>query len=486
MTKITTENYFVTSTLNTISNSITWEIEIQLPSAPNSDMWVVIIDSEIEEDKEEIFFHRRVGNTIYTYWVNRKNPKEHWIWSSVVMNDSAWLFNYILENTNTWFFIYKTSTTQVQVTWGKVFYDWNIYPVNWKQINISEWTNYIYLDEDFELQHSITLPTWNVIWVINKSWSTINIEKYNFIWFWFEWKKWDTPVKWVDYFDWKDWKDWVDGTDWDDGKSAYEIALDNWFVWTEEEWLESMKGKDWNIWEPTETWQYIEDTIVVNTSTHTVTTNNSTYIKITENATWNYVWYNLSARVWANSANEISNYELVTWTWWTIWLLEWITYIDWLSIDTQWTIRYTWQPAYRDSDNTFKKTNVFEWQTNFQWNVSFPYFRIDMTSKTDILFNTNNGTKQRTINLTTTWAKTLSFSNLVSWANYELAIVNNSWWSITIWKWTMNNPETDITKFYSIWWTTYPLTLSTWVHLFVMDTFDTAVHISYVWQSVEF
>ena len=32
-----------------------------------------------------------------------------------------------------------------------------------------------------------------------------------------------------------------------DGKSAYQIALDNGFVGTEEEWLESLKGKDGTI-----------------------------------------------------------------------------------------------------------------------------------------------------------------------------------------------------------------------------------------------
>lgn len=30
----------------------------------------------------------------------------------------------------------------------------------------------------------------------------------------------------------------------EDGKSAYQIALDNGFIGTEEEWLETLKGKD--------------------------------------------------------------------------------------------------------------------------------------------------------------------------------------------------------------------------------------------------
>ena len=51
-----------------------------------------------------------------------------------------------------------------------------------------------------------------------------------------------TPVKGVDYFDGADGKDGTNGTDGIDGKSAYEVALDNGFVGTEAEWLESLKS----------------------------------------------------------------------------------------------------------------------------------------------------------------------------------------------------------------------------------------------------
>ncbi len=47
-----------------------------------------------------------------------------------------------------------------------------------------------------------------------------------------------------DGIDGKDGVDGKDGTDGKDGKSAYEIAVDNGFVGTEVEWLESLKGQD--------------------------------------------------------------------------------------------------------------------------------------------------------------------------------------------------------------------------------------------------
>lgn len=37
-----------------------------------------------------------------------------------------------------------------------------------------------------------------------------------------------------------------DGKDGTDGKSAYQIAVDNGYIGTEKEWLESLKGKDGN------------------------------------------------------------------------------------------------------------------------------------------------------------------------------------------------------------------------------------------------
>lgn len=473
--KILFEDFYKTTIIDTIPDS--WDVDFEVASAPENKQWWIIVNSDSSSLRERMFYHNVVWNRIYVRWVNRHTPKEHLPWSVVQINDSALIFNFLSENVSTTFWVEKLGWLNVNIWWWPILLWTTMSEVSDTTLLLSNnVVNYIYFDLDSNTiktttsENTAISDNWIIqVEIITASWqiSEINYRKYSII-------KW-TP-----------WEPWVD---WDDWKSAYEVAVDEWFIWTEQEWLDSLKWEKWetwDIWEPTETGQYIEDTIIVNTSTHTVTTNNSTFVKITENATWNYVWYNLTGRVWANSANEVSNYEVVTWTWWNIWLLQWITYTDWLTIDTDWTIRYTGQPAYRDRNNTFKKTNIFEWQTIFQWNVAFPYYRIDMTWKTDILFDASKWTKQKTINLTTTWSKTLSFSNLVSWANYELAIVNNSWWNITIWKWTISNPETDITKFYSIWWTTYPLTLSQWVHIFVMDTFDTAIHISYVWQSVEF
>ena len=50
-----------------------------------------------------------------------------------------------------------------------------------------------------------------------------------------------TPIKGIDYFDGLDGSDGIDGLN---GLSAYEIAIDNGFIGTDEEWLDSLKGEE--------------------------------------------------------------------------------------------------------------------------------------------------------------------------------------------------------------------------------------------------
>lgn len=453
---IRTENYFTTSITTTVSNASTWEISIQLVNAPTSEMWVLLLNSEIEANKEEIFFHRRSWNTIYVYWINRKTPKEHNIGSSVVMNDSASLFNYILENTNTWFFIYKVSSTQVAVTSGKVFYNWTLYNVNWIILTLVEWSNYIYLDENFNIQITTTLPTWNILWLVNKTWSTVIIEKYNFVWFWFKWE---------------------DGTNW---KSAYQIALDTWYVWTQAQWIASLKWLPWDIWAK---WQPINvnDKQDIDISSTTTIDNTNKTITVTK-ADWTYIIY---SETWISYYN--SNWDLITKDNKTWVFSSWVITYDWLVVDwVEETTQITeWNLAYTNKDNTFENNNTFNWNVIFNWWVSFPYNRIDMTWTNVINYNWLTCENQKCINLTTTWAKTLNFSNLYQWRTYWLIINNSSSWNITLVAWSITDWNW-ITQIKSLWTQISTLSLAPWPHFFFMVTADTAIHISYSWLSWAF
>lgn len=60
------------------------------------------------------------------------------------------------------------------------------------------------------------------------------------------------------------WKKWDKWASWVNGKSAYEIAVENWFEWDEEERIASLHGEDgipWTPWEDGEPW--ITDPIIL-------------------------------------------------------------------------------------------------------------------------------------------------------------------------------------------------------------------------------
>ena len=66
--------------------------------------------------EESIFYHRRVGNTVYCYGVNRDNPVEHLATAVVYMANSIDYMNYIIGQTYEQTFIYKKSIYDVIIT----------------------------------------------------------------------------------------------------------------------------------------------------------------------------------------------------------------------------------------------------------------------------------------------------------------------------------------------------------------------------------
>lgn len=470
--KILFEDFYRTTIIDTIPDS--WDIDFEVASAPENKQWWIIVNPESSSLRERMFYHNVVWNRIYVRWVNRHTPKEHLPWSVVQINDSALIFNFLSENVSTTFWVEKLGWLNVNIWWWPILLWTTMSEVSDTTLLLSNnAVNYIYFDLDSNTIKTTTSENtaFSDNWIIQVEITTvgwqvaeINYRKYSII-------------KWTPWTPWTPWEDW---------KSAYEVAVDEWFVWTEQEWLDNLKWEKWDpwdIWNPTETGQYIEDTIIVNTSTHTVTTNNSTFVKITENATWNYVWYNLTGRVWANSADEVSNYELVTWTWWTIWLLQWITYTDWLTIDTDWTIRYTGQPAYRDKENEFTWVNTFNNTTIFKWDVSFMWYNDNAVNTVN--FDASKW-KKHIFNINDWWTKIVNFVNLLSWTNYEFFVnVTNSNTTLSF-NWTTLTNCWSILQVYafgdSISWNS--ISLSAWdTYHFVATLWANAIHLSYTWYS---
>ena len=65
---------YITEELN---NWVVWEIEIFLNTAPESDIGYIILEKGVAWQEETIFYHRRAGNSVFCYGVNRSNPVTH-------------------------------------------------------------------------------------------------------------------------------------------------------------------------------------------------------------------------------------------------------------------------------------------------------------------------------------------------------------------------------------------------------------------------
>jgi len=182
MSKLNTQNYFSTWLVSTMDTSIVWEIEIQLAVAPNSDLGYLIIDYTDDILREEIFYHRKAGTSVFTYWVNRTNPQAHDIAASVQMNDSASIFNYILDLLPDHFFMYKTSATTCYVKGWKIFDDWEYFTIaDEANLSLSVWTNYVYVVDATINATLSTITDRLVVWeiIVDWAWNITELNNYN-------------------------------------------------------------------------------------------------------------------------------------------------------------------------------------------------------------------------------------------------------------------------------------------------------------------
>jgi len=259
MTKLQLENFFNTTLQNNVWDSSSWEIELQLLKEPKSDFGYLIVDYWTPE-QEEIFYHRKDWTSIFTYWINRSNPKEHDIGSNVMLNDTAWIFNYITSLLPDHFFIYKTSATTCYVKWWKIFDEWEFKVVeDNSNISLAEWTNYVYVDWT-ELKTVTTKQSWQLYVAeikVNSEWEITSFETYNVIWLWWpQWSKWDKGDKW-DKWDKGDKGDpGEDGTDWE--------WVPAW--WTTWQLLAKKSDNDYDVeWKDVEEWTSTAEDTTVNT-----------------------------------------------------------------------------------------------------------------------------------------------------------------------------------------------------------------------------
>lgn len=460
MPELITQNLFITQLDSAIASWATWEIAINLIQAPVWEFGVLLIWQD--DDAEEIFYHRRVSNTIYTYAINRTDPKDHSVGERVVMNDSAWLFNYLSKNVYNHFYIYKESLTSVFVFWGKVFKE-QLIDIPSKSLTISSGNNFIYIDNNWEIQTTQWQVDWYLVWKVVKSWTVINIEKYNIVWFGKDGLQWPP---------WPPWLPWVDGKDWTDGKDGKDGK--NWDIsWDDQKFVNDEQEIEWNV--------------TIDDWNKTITVEDPDGITTVYKEDWIYIYWPDGELVDYIPLN--GHYEDGT-----------IVYddgdvVDWnkevIDIDG-------WHLAYRNKQNTFTEPNKFTKLVQFTWWVSFPYNTIDMTWVTTILVDVSKWSKHRAINLSTTDNTTykLNFKWLTSGSNYMLAVnvPLNGWAPITaklrpfdfsVWSDYDIDPDENnqIKRISMIGWNQWTLSLQSGTHMFAFDTFTDNIHISYLWSS---
>ena len=471
--EINVQDFYKTTLIDSISS--TWDVDFEVWTAPTYTRWFIIINPESSALRERMYYHDVIWNRVYVKWINRIEKKEHDIWATIQINDLSLIFNYLSDISSTTFYVEKIRNLVVNIWWWPILKDNQTISVADTLITlVNDSINYIYYDKDNNLIESSTVLSTAEEWIITAeittaSWiiSSINYRNYKLNTL--------SVTEWASIteaeFSWNDIL--FTKSDW------WEVVLQD--AKTELKWDKWDKWDIWDIWNPWTEWQNISD---INTlqNWYAVVTDNSTYVKIIEQATLNSTLYNLTWIYTLDWESNVTSSNLATWTWGVIWTIEWVVY-SFLNIDTLWTIRYIWKPAYRDQSNTFQDINTFEDTTIFKWNAIFPYYI--NTANTE-LFDCSLWTKQK-FSWNDWLAHTLDFENLNPW-NSLVFVINVSSSSCTINKWTATWIDSDWTtksyNFYSIWWTTYPLTLAVGTHFFIWEVFSDAIHLMYSWVSV--
>ena len=481
MTTLIAENNFQTITNNIVSASATWEVEIQLVTAPISSIGVLTLGTETETP-EDIFFHRKSGSSVFTYAVNRKTPQNHSIGTSVQMNDSAELFNFLSNNIYTTFYTYKISLDQVFVMGGKIHKDGAIIEVPSATLDIAEGFNYIYLTA----LNTIDVKTDEIgliVGKISKSGSTITIEKYNVIWFGVNWAEW-TPGNGIASIALLS-KVWLVST----YRITYTDATTSSFVISD--------GTPGTIaTAPVGTTQTVADNNVPPSTSTTTYDDAEKWIKTTyangsyllalatgnthsfglAAGRYNYTADNqaLSSRTQAGTYDTISH--SITWAipeGAPVGTVAEVTTADGVTTVEAGNIAYVNKP------NTFttEAPTTFEWDVVFWGRTAFPY-KNKVNVSGSVIFDQLEGMQQK---ITLTWNTTLWFTNMVPSAGV-LAVVADGTSTLTLANPT-SNWDVIHTGIVGASFTNGEV-LSVGPHFFSILVFDTAVHLTYVGDSV--
>lgn len=468
-TKLLTENFYSTTVTESWWIAASWDVNFTVATPPANTKWWIIVDPTSLTLRERMFYYNVVWNRIYVRWVNRLNPQAHLNWVTVQINDVAELFNFYADVSSTTFYVEKTWSLTVNIWGWPVLLDNVSTDVSDTALTLTNnQTNYIYYKRTTnEIKSNISssaalADNWIIVSeVICSSWA-INLISYrnyklNYTSTWSVWPTWPTGAD--STVPWPTGADWATGPTWSDWPAWPAWSISEAPTWVAQTIIDNTPLPDW--WSV----EIIGSTIKITQSNWIYTIYSETWIT-TYDANWWTVWY-----------------EAKTWTFVT----PIMTYADWMTVNgTSWLISFTWNPAYKNKENTFTATNIFEWTSIFKGAASFPYTILDPASW-DFDFDNRLSDFQW---ITITWASdhVCTFKNLISWIK-QLFVIQDTWWTwkldFAIWTWcgTVTNTylfeDTDWNKNYDP-----TVALDEWVYFFTIAVASTWAHILLTWKSV--
>lgn len=183
---ILVEDFYKTKLTANLLDS--WDLEINVQSAPVNKKWFIIVDPESAANRERMFYHDVVGNIIYVKAENRINPKPHSDQDNVQINDTSLIFNHLSENQSTTFYIEKTWALDVIIWWGPVLKDRKTIAIPDTPLTVADGvTTYVYYKTTTGEIKSTTTESvaetdeWIITSeIVSASWSIIDVNYRNY------------------------------------------------------------------------------------------------------------------------------------------------------------------------------------------------------------------------------------------------------------------------------------------------------------------
>lgn len=518
-----------------IPATVSGEYWVTVSSEPESSMWYLYVEPWTE-NKETIFYHRSLWNTVWFYQVNRSAWLEHPDNSPVLLANSIDYMNYILWQTNEQLFLYKKSETDLVIKGWKFYIASQLVTISdldtedeleWKTL-INDALNYIYIDTenlDFLITDEVNNNFFLVATVlINAGWVITNVNKDKVLHIGTIWETGPNGLQWPQGATWEQWDPWLD---WSEVELRVSGGYIQWKLESSVSWnnlisVSSITGSDWidgreielqrslslqqiqwryapTLEEPNPSWsnlvsfndirwpqwaigndgeQIITQDVQIIYDT-IVTDDIEKTVTVTK---WDgsIIVYSETWISYYDSNEDLVAYEEKEWTYDN----GVITYSNGDIVDGEESIINidAWQIAYLNKVNTFEKINTFKDTVIFEWDAIFKWH---LNTANTSLFNTSLGKKQR-FSFSDGLTHVMDFENLKAWNNYEW-FINVSWSPATL-----SFAGSDFTNCDTLsavnaigWSLTTDTVLWVWTHYFAMSTAFWAIHIAYSSTSIQ-